>query len=132
MNINPVLIHTQPAKAKSIVKKTSTSTLSTVKTIKFPVTADQSRLLRSRKRLPKFQHVGMVQMCSDLLAQAADTYKVNPSYFKPLDYRDTYKYKTVHVSARTYDVILEAADEWVCSEREAVYRLVINLVERGL
>lgn len=99
---------------------------------KFPVTIEMLDVLTRRVRdlnRRSRQVTHMTEYNSKLLALGLQK---DPSYFEPVEYADTKKYKHAKLSQFHSDKLFELTILWGgCSRREAVYRIMYNLVQKG-
>lgn len=146
-NLNPIFkpnIQQQPAKPKTIDGSTSIPLPDASEKaprqmrsdkkddVKFPVTDDMWNMLtwgyRRYKKLHPKEEIFQTGYNSKLMEKAL---ALDPSSFAEVEYKDTKVYKHVKLIQFYSDKLFDLQLLWKCSEREAAFRVMWNILKKG-
>jgi hypothetical protein len=95
--------------------------------IKFPVTEEERRELRLAAMIAGLGEKQTMYNTSLLLKTLSDAARI-----PPITYKDTGQYMTVNPVQEANERIVQLMLQWGTSKREAVHRLIISALRRGV
>lgn len=101
--------------------------------VKFPVTPEMYEALSSafRKYKKLYRQNLLFQTGYNTLLIQTALMNYPTDFFLPVQYEDTKNYKHVKLNQFYSEQLFKLKVEWQCSMREAAYRVIRNVIDRG-